>query len=147
MPNDVYVVIHKPALHHFTGWQGPVGRSVMRLARETRFRQMAMANKKTGRMAQSITIGPRSRNALGITTSIGAGAGQFRRNIRGYALYNDQGTSPHVIEPRRAPHLVFYWPKVGRVVRLKRVFHPGNRAYHWAMRGLVAAMRQWQRGG
>lgn len=63
------------------------------------------------------------------------------------ALWHHEGTVPHVITPkavaidaggrRRAggrfvkashvPMLVFFWPKVGHVVRFKRVNHPGTR--------------------
>lgn len=42
----------------------------------------------------------------------------------------ETGTRPHPIRARRAPMLVFYWPKVGRVVRFKAVNHPGTKSYH-----------------
>jgi len=42
------------------------------------------------------------------------------------ALWHHEGTPPHVIRARRKPMLVFYWPKVGRVVRFKQVNHPGT---------------------
>lgn len=44
----------------------------------------------------------------------------------GIALLHHEGTEPHVIAARRRPMLVFYWPKVGRVVAFKRVNHPGT---------------------
>lgn len=40
-------------------------------------------------------------------------------------FYQHEGTTPHVITGN--PRLVFYWPKVGRVVAFPRVNHPGNR--------------------
>lgn len=43
------------------------------------------------------------------------------------ALWHHEGTRPHVIRARRAPFLVFFWPKVGRVVRFKQVNHPGTK--------------------
>lgn len=43
------------------------------------------------------------------------------------ALIHHEGTTPHIIRPRSAPMLVFYWPKVGGVVRLLQVNHPGTR--------------------
>lgn len=43
------------------------------------------------------------------------------------ALLHHEGTQPHVIAARRKPRLVFFWPKVGRVVSFKRVNHPGTK--------------------
>lgn len=43
------------------------------------------------------------------------------------ALWHHEGTRAHVIQARTKPRLVFYWPKVGRVVAFKRVNHPGTR--------------------
>lgn len=144
----VNVRMYKPVVDQFRGWNGPLGRSIMRLARETRFRQRAMVGKRSGLLAQSITIGDRGHWVGGIQTTVGAGAGQRQSGHKGYAMANDQGARPHFIRPKRAGGvLVFYWAKVGRVVRLPSVFHPGNRPYHWAERGLRAAMAQWERGG
>lgn len=42
------------------------------------------------------------------------------------ALWHHEGTKPHVIRARRKPMLVFFWPKVGRVVYFKQVNHPGT---------------------
>lgn len=42
------------------------------------------------------------------------------------AYLHHEGTVPHVIQARRRPMLVFYWPKVGRVVAFKSVNHPGT---------------------
>lgn len=44
-----------------------------------------------------------------------------------YARFVHDGTRPHAIYPRRAKALRFYWPRVGRVVYRKRVWHPGYR--------------------
>jgi hypothetical protein len=64
-----------------------------------------------------------------------------------YTLYMDQGTQPHKITAKNAPYLVFYWPKVGRVVHFKSVNHPGNKPYKFLERGLERALRMWERGG
>jgi hypothetical protein len=141
----VTVIIYKPVLDEFRGWTGPIGRATIRLAREIRTQQIAIVGKKSGRLAQSITVGGRSRWARGIQIDVGANAGVGRART-GYAVWNDQGTLPHSIYPRRAPQLVFYWAKVGRVVHLNSVRHPGNKAYHWAERGLRTAMRIWSSG-
>lgn len=122
----------------FTGWGGPVGRSTTRLAKETVFRQKALANKRSGAMAAGMhyKTGKWSR---GIEFLAGSPVP--------YTLFVDQGTKPHVIKAKNAPYLVFFWPKVGRVVHFKSVNHPGNRAYKFLMNGLERAMRMWERGG
>lgn len=38
-----------------------------------------------------------------------------------------EGTPPHQIAARRSPYLVFYWPKIGKVVVTKSVNHPGTK--------------------
>lgn len=65
-------------------------------------------------------------------------------NIRGrsgsdleYAIFPEQGTRPHLILPRRAPYLRFYWRKVGRNVRLLRVNHPGQKAQNFMTEALA----------
>ena len=55
-----------------------------------------------------------------------------------YAYWHHQGTEPHVIEARRAPLLVFYWKKVGRVVAFPRVQHPGTKPNPFLVRALEA---------
>jgi hypothetical protein len=63
------------------------------------------------------------------------GGGRLRLfNRKRYAGAIDQGARPHVIRPRRARFLRFYWPKVGRVVFFRRVNHPGNKPYHFLWR-------------
>lgn len=39
------------------------------------------------------------------------------------------GSKAHLIFPVNGPFLVFFWPKVGKVVRSKGVAHPGTRPY------------------
>jgi len=43
-------------------------------------------------------------------------------------LYNDEGTRPHRINPRRKRFLHFYWGRQGRWVFSKGVNHPGTKA-------------------
>jgi hypothetical protein len=138
MADDVVVNIDDAALKQFQSWEGPVGRAVERLARETVFRQQAMANKKSGAMVAGMhyTKGHWSR---GIQFDAGSAVD--------YAAANDQGAKPHKIVAKNAPYLTFFWPKVGRVVHFKSVSHPGNKAYGWAMRGLERALGMWERGG
>lgn len=65
------------------------------------------------------------------------------------AATTNTGARPHIIRPRRAKVLSFYWPKAGRRVGLAFVNHPGNRGTHWwdkvlARRGAIigAVMRR-----
>lgn len=43
-----------------------------------------------------------------------------------HARFVHQGTEPHVIKARTKPRLIFFWKKVGRVVSLIQVNHPGT---------------------
>lgn len=54
------------------------------------------------------------------------------------ALIHHEGTQPHTIQPRTAPALVFYWPRVGHVVRLREVHHPGTQPNRYLVRALAA---------
>lgn len=54
-----------------------------------------------------------------------------------YAIFPERGTKPHRIVPRRAPHLRFYWRRVGHVVRFNSVNHPGSAAQNYMTRALL----------
>lgn len=46
-----------------------------------------------------------------------------------HARYQLEGSLPHVIRPRKpGGRLVFFWKKLGRMVFLRKVNHPGTRA-------------------
>lgn len=67
-----------------------------------------------------------------------------------YAAPIDKGAGPHPIAARRAPYLVFFWPRVGHVVRFRKVRHPGNRAFrfgHHAQKAGHVALGQRLRFG
>ena len=51
------------------------------------------------------------------------------------------GTAPHVIRPRQAPKLVFFWPKAGKVVRRDKVHHPGTMAQPYLLEALSSEMK------
>lgn len=55
-----------------------------------------------------------------------------------YALYVHEGTQPHVITPKKAPRLVFFWGKAGKIVAFPRVNHPGNKPNRFLLRALLA---------
>ena len=50
------------------------------------------------------------------------------------ALLHHEGTPPHQITGN--PRLVFFWPKVGRVVSFPKVNHPGTRPNPYLVRAL-----------
>lgn len=52
------------------------------------------------------------------------------------ALWHHEGTRPHVIRARRAPLLVFFWPRVGRVVAFEKVNHPGTKPNRFLLNAL-----------
>lgn len=128
----VAFVPDRPAIAAFTSWEGPVGRWTERLAKETVFRIKALANKRSGAMAAGMHY-KKGKWSRGIQFEAGSEVP--------YTLYVDQGTKAHKIRAKNAPYLVFFWPKVGRVVHFKSVNHPGNRAYRFLERGLERALR------
>jgi hypothetical protein len=132
------VDIDTAALDEFKGWSGPVGRSTERLAKETVFRIKALMNRRTGAMIAG-THYKKGKWSRGIEFQAGSDVD--------YTLYMDQGTKPHTIAAKNAPYLVFFWPKVGRVVHFKSVQHPGTKPYKFLERGLELALRMWERGG
>jgi hypothetical protein len=144
---SVRIVLFRPVIDHMRGWEGDIGRSVSRLATIMAIEQRFLVAKKTGKLAASIRTGPKGRGALGIQIQVGANPGRGPGRI-GYAYWNDLGAMPHYITPKpsnRRGRMVFFWPKVGHVVHLRVVHHPGNRAYHWAERGASAGMDSWNR--
>lgn len=56
-------------------------------------------------------------------------------------VYVVRGTRPHMIYPRRAKRLRFYWDKKGRIVYAKQVSHPGTAPNPFTIRGLHRALR------
>jgi|GEM_PF-6714478 len=62
----------------------------------------------------------------------------------GYAQFVIGGTSPHTIEAHRASSLVFFWEKVGREVRFRKVRHPGTKPDDFRLKGLDLAFETGQ---
>lgn len=73
-----------------------------------------------------------------------------------YAASVEDGASRHIIRPRAISlgsgfyrtggMLVFYWERVGKVVRRRKVNHPGQRGKHYLRNALlrVARRRGWR---
>lgn len=138
---SVVVVINRAATARMRSWSGEIGFSVARLANLIAGAQIATAPIKTGKLKASIRVGRKEREVGGIAVSVGSEPG---KKVPGYAMATEQGAHPHRIVARRAPMLVFFWPKVGHVVRFRAVNHPGMIGTHWAERGMEAGMRFWR---
>lgn len=143
----------------FRSFSGTVGTYIARLTNEVAFRARIEApspaklgtgrtgiNYSTGRLAAGIRTG----RAVGHSVGIGTGAGVVSLNaeVEGhvialphYAIYVIKGTSPHKIRPRRAPRLVFFWARKGRVVSLPSVSHPGTPENPFLQRALIRTIR------
>lgn len=48
---------------------------------------------------------------------------------RGLAQWEEEGTRPHPIVPKKAQRLVFFWDKVGALVFARKVNHPGTQPH------------------
>lgn len=70
------------------------------------------------------------QSATKFAVACGARGGRLKIfNAMAYAAAIDKGARPHVIRARFRPMLVFYWAKIGRLMFLRRVNHPGNKPY------------------
>lgn len=143
MSDRIDIDLDYAAIERMRGWDGDIGRAVMRLAKGIAYRQEEAAGVYSGAMRNAIEVGRPGRWGRGIEIHVGANPSQ---SATGYAFWNNEGTKPHQILPKATGGLlVFFWPKVGRTVFLRGVKHPGNRAYRWAQRGLDKAARTWTR--
>lgn len=91
------------------------------------------APKVTGALRRSGTVS---------STTVGGGGTTYQSTLRftaPQAEWTNKGTRPHIIRPRRSRALVFFWPKAGQTMFLKRVHHPGNEAQHWFDRAVTSA--------
>ena len=111
---------------------GAVGRDLTRRAINVRDQAVRNAsgrpgpNVQTGRLRSSITFD--------VLVKEGQLVARVGTNVE-YALFVEEGTSPHDIRPRRRRALS--WPTADHPVRL--VHHPGNRPYPFLRPALSAA--------
>lgn len=138
---SVTVIIFRPVTARMRSWNGEIGFAVSRLANLIAGAQIATAPVKTGRLKSSIRVGRKERTVGGLSVTIGSNPGM---KDPGYAMATEKGAHPHRIVARRAPMLVFFWPKVGHRVRFRAVNHPGMIGSHWAERGMEAGMAFWR---
>jgi len=73
---------------------------------------------RTGKLRTSMKGRSRSLGLFRVTANINADAP--------YARFVDEGTRAHIILPRNAPRLRFFWAKIGQWVSAKKVNHPGT---------------------
>ncbi len=72
-----------------------------------------------------------SEQVLPIST-VDVDGGEWRSSLAytaAYASFTDEGSDPHTIEGN--PLLAFNWPKVGKVMILHSVQHPGTQGTRW----------------
>lgn len=89
------------------------------------------------------------QTAAATTHTVRKGRGSWTvalQNRAKHAAALDLGARPHVIAARRAPFLVFWWPKLRRLMALRKVNHPGNRPYRFLYRATHAAFRVFAKG-
>lgn len=68
--------------------------------------------------------------------------GVFGGEAATYAAFVHEGTVPHQITARRAPRLVFYWSRTGRVMYVRTVQHPGTRPQRFLTEALADEIRR-----
>lgn len=105
--------------------QGLAARDAM--ARGNGTDELGRPRRKPGARRMWQTIRPiKARRAGSDTWTAGLEAGSA--DVK-HARIQELGgqTRPHVIVPKRARFLVFYWPRVSAVVYFRKVNHPGSR--------------------
>lgn len=143
-----YIQISGPELQKVLGGaNGPVVKGLMVVASDAKRRMIRKAP-----VYQQPSLGPQRKRKPGTlrdshVTRI-AKFGQTAAVLVGsddkIALLVVKGTAAHPIVARRAPMLVFYWRKAGRVVRFRKVNHPGTRPnsyMHDSVREAIGALR------
>lgn len=133
----VQIVWHERSFNYvFRSWPGPVGSYIRRSGRKTLSLGRAMAPRRSGKLAGSLSMNLARTSGGGPEVHVGANPGAGGK--KGYALYTHESAA-HVIRARRAPNLVFRVDS-GRVIRRKSVYwrlrNPGTTKY------LTRAMRR-----
>lgn len=132
LEGKVVVVLDPNKVHTLlTGESGPVVRDLLKRGERVKIRARSYAPRVTGNLADHIV--KRLVHLNGGPAVIVGPQGVS------YAKWVHEGTQPHVIYARRAPRLVFFWPKVGRVVAFPKVNHPGTKPNRFLLRALRAA--------
>lgn len=136
MAKDVIYIRHRPVEYAaFKSPHGMVGRWTIRKAEEVAVQARLGAPKPgqgqgyaTGNLAANI-------NAKGPTVGRKGPEAEVIADTD-YSLHVHEPTRPHIIKPRRAEKLVFFWRKTGRVVMKDKVRHPGTKGNPFLVRAL-----------
>lgn len=129
------VVYNEAELHHLLeAPAGPTGTMLLRKARNVEARARTLAD---SRLKRSTRPGVHYHDAF-VSGVASAPLMGFAGNDADHAMGLEVGNRPHIIRAKNAPYLVFFWPKVGRVVRFKSVNHPGSKSYHVLADALAA---------
>lgn len=136
MANDVVYIHHRPAeFKAFRSPTGMAGRWTREQADKVAVHARIVAPKPgqgqgyaTGETALSIradgpTIGRKGPEATVVSST-------------DHATFVHEGTPPHIIKPRFASQLVFFWRKAGRVVYRNKVRHPGTKSNPFLVKAL-----------
>lgn len=141
MASIVYVQNVPFPKDELVGWNSEFGRRMKTSARSMVRLAKDNAPVREGRLKGSIehNLKEHRQNAQGIWYNVGSAVK--------YALFMESGTRPHSI-PKNPPmppgkYLVFFWPRVGKVVRMKAVMHPGTTAKKYLERALVAVISRF----
>lgn len=130
---DVYVRFREPAMSNYLGSpSGQVGRFLARKGRLIEAGAKRQVGVRTGALRASIHM-RHSRDPRGQYIKVGSPLS--------YARMHHEGTSPHVIRPRRAKMLRF--ASRGQIIFAHIVRHPGTRPNRYLtdnMRRVVRAL-------
>ncbi len=78
--------------------------------------------------------GPHLRDTEEVVIENYGGVGEWRTQLAytaDYASYTDTGSDAHPVDAAEGGRLVFYWPKVGKVVFAKHVEIPAQPGTRW----------------
>lgn len=120
----------------FRSWSGPVGVHLAAATKGVAAVAKITAPKDTGELAAGHEIDYRHHGAKRDLESTVAA-------IPEHAIFVIKGTKPHTIRARKKPKLVFFWPKVGRVVSFKSVRHPGTEPNNYLLGALKRVMKRF----
>lgn len=126
------VVIDKPVLSHYLGWDGPMGSDMRRRKRTLEFRARQSVGVKTGKLRADI----KSKERV-VVDGIQFEVGNW--GVR-YARAHHEGAKPHKIVPR-GPGYPLRFQVAGKTVYAMSVNHPGNRPNPYLARWLREAVR------
>jgi hypothetical protein len=145
-PEVVFVINPVGWNKAFHSWTGTLGRWMARKTLEVTVRARETAP-QPGRP-------PRNRTRINYATgelaaSIVPDYGYWADNelegravaLPEHAVFVSKGTAPHIIRPKTADRLVFYWPKAGKVVHAKQVNHPGTAANPYMEEALESVIK------